>query len=199
MSNKTEKYSKPAVILHGLTAVMIFVMFAIGWYMSELPKDMPKTPTLDLFDLGIYTMQFAEAITPRTFYFNLHKSLGLTVLLLILVRIYVRVTQGYPAFPASMKDWEKKAADLVHKGLYVLMVAVPLTGIVMAVNSKYGLNWFGMPLAAGLDNKELRDAFKEAHEIIGVVLLLVIALHAAAAIKHKVIDKDEVMSRMSLR
>ncbi|MCX7628430.1 MAG: cytochrome b [Methylophilaceae bacterium] len=195
----TQKYSKPAIILHGLTAVIIFIMFALGWYMADLPRDAPKVTALDLFDLGLYTLQFDEAMSPRSFYFNLHKSIGVTLLLLILIRVYVRLTHQPPAFPDSMKAWEKKIADLVHKGLYVLMVAMPLSGILMAINSKYGIMWFGLPLAPGLDNPELREAFKEVHEIIGAILISLIALHVAAAIKHKVIDKDEIMSRMSLR
>lgn len=198
MSATSQKYSKPAIILHGLTGLLILIMFAIGWYMAELPKDMPKTATLDLFDLGVYTMQFAEAITPRTFYFNLHKSIGVTLFLLILVRVYVRFSRPVPAFPSTMKAWEVRVADLAHKSLYVLMVAVPVAGVIMAVNSKYGINWFGLPLVGGLDNKDMREAFKEIHEILGAVFIALILVHVAAAIKHKVIDKDEVMSRMSL-
>ncbi len=195
----TQKYSKPSIILHGLTGLIIFIMFAIGWYMAELPKDAAKTATLDLFDLGVYTMQFAEAITPRTFYFNLHKSLGVTVLLLILIRVYVRLSNPVPAFPATMKAWEIRIADLVHKAMYVLMVAMPLAGIAMALNSKYGINWFGIPLVAGLDNKDVRELFKEVHESLGAVLITLIVVHIAAAIKHKVIDKDDVMARISMR
>jgi len=198
MSATSQKYSKPAIILHGLTGLLILIMFAIGWYMAELPKDMPKTATLDLFDLGFYTMQFAEAITPRTFYFNLHKSIGVTLFLLILVRVYVRFSHPAPAFPATMKAWEVRVADLAHKSLYVLMVAVPVAGVIMAVNSKYGIKWFGLPLVGGLDNTDMREAFKEIHEILGAVFITLIVVHIAAAIKHKVIDKDEVMSRMSL-
>jgi cytochrome b561 len=199
MSDSTQKYSKPAIILHWLTGLIILIMFSIGWYMADLPKEAPKTLTLDLFDLGIYTKQFAEAITPRTFYFNLHKSLGITVLALILVRVYIRLSKGHPAFPSTMKAWEAKLADLVHKGLYVLMVAMPLTGFVMAIYSKYGISWFGLHLIPGVDNAGIRDIFKEAHETIAVILIILIALHVAAAIKHKVVDKDEVMSRMSLK
>src|SRR3989338_4624565 len=198
MSDTIQKYSKPAIILHWVTGLMILGMFGLGWYMADLPKEMPKTATMDLFDLGVYTMQFAEAITPRTFYFNLHKSLGVTVFLLLLLRIYIRVKQSPPPFPTSMKEWEKKLADIVHKGLYVLTMAVPLSGITMAIYSKYGIKWFGLSLVAGLDNPELRDIFKETHEVIGAILITLIVLHIVAAIKHKVIDKDNVMQRMSL-
>ncbi|OGV72554.1 MAG: cytochrome B [Methylophilales bacterium RIFCSPHIGHO2_02_FULL_57_10] len=198
MSDTIQKYSKPAIILHWVTGLMILGMFGLGWYMADLPKEMPKTATMDLFDLGVYTMQFAEAITPRTFYFNLHKSLGVTVFLLLLLRIYIRVKQSPPPFPTSMKEWEKKLADIVHKALYVLTMAVPLSGITMAIYSKYGIKWFGLSLVAGLDNPELRDIFKETHEVIGAILITLIVLHIVAAIKHKVIDKDNVMQRMSL-
>lgn len=198
MSATAQKYSKPAIVLHWLVGMLILVMFAIGWYMAELPKDMPKTASLDLFDLGVYTMQFAEAVTPRTFYFNLHKSIGVTVLLLVLIRFYVRLSHPAPAFPSTMKAWEMRVADLVHKGLYLLMIAMPVTGVIMAVNSKYGIKWFGLPLLGGVDNKDIRELFQEIHEGVGAVFFTAIALHIAAAIKHKVIDKDEVMSRMSM-
>jgi cytochrome b561 len=198
MSANAQKYSKPAIILHWLVGILILVMFAIGWFMAELPKDAPKIASLDMFDLGIYTMQFTEEITPRTFYFNLHKSIGVTVLMLVLLRIYVRFSHAAPAFPATMKIWEIRVADLVHKGLYVLMVAMPLTGVAMSLNSKFGIKWFGIQLLGGVDNKEMRELFVVIHEVIGLALMVMIVLHVAAAIKHKVIDKDEVMQRMSL-
>ena len=199
MNNSVQKYNKVSIILHLLVGVFIFVMFGVGWYMADLPKDMPKTAALDLFDMGVYTLQLAEPITPRAFYFNLHKSLGVTVLALILFRIYWRLMHVAPDFPATMKEWEKKVAELVHKALYLMMLVVPVTGAIMAVFSKYGIVWFGTRLIQGLDNEGLREAFKEGHEVAGAVLLALVIVHVAAAIKHKVIDKDEVMQRMSLR
>jgi len=76
------------------------------------------------------------------------------------------------------------------------MVAVPLTGLIMAMYSKYGLKWFGIDFIAGLDNKPIRELFKEAHEIIGILLLVVVGIHILGALKHKFIDKDETLSRM---
>ena len=68
----TQRYSKVAILLHWLIALAIFGMFALGWYMSELPKDGPKQMAFDLFDLGIYQWSLAEEASQRTFYFNLH-------------------------------------------------------------------------------------------------------------------------------
>lgn len=199
MSEAIQKYSKPAIILHWLIALFIFAMFGLGWYMTGLPQKAPKVASLDLFNLGAYTMQFTEAISPRTFYFNLHKSLGVTLLLLLVLRLFVRIRQGVPAFPSSMKEWEVKFAEITHKVLYVLMIAVPLAGVATTLYSKYGIKWFGLTLLTGVDNPGLRDIYKEAHEIIGWVLLVAIVLHIAAALKHKIVDKDQVMNRMLLK
>ncbi len=199
MNQSTLRYTKTAIILHWLIALGIFVMFALGWYMSELPKDAPKLMSLDLFDLGIYTWQFTEEITARAFYFNLHKSIGVTLFALILFRVFWRITHRPPAMLASLKAWERKLATGAHHLLYLLMVALPVSGIVMATNSKYGIKWFGIDLIQGLDNKGMREFFKEAHEVIGVIILLVIILHIAGALKHQLIDKDETAKRMSLK
>lgn len=195
----SQRYNKVAIILHWVTGIIILLMFALGAWMHELPKDLPKAGTLDLFDWGIFTLTLSEPLSPRAFYFNLHKSIGVTLLALIVLRVYWRLTHLPPAFPATMQAWEKKIADFAHKLLYVLMVALPLSGVLMAINSKYGILWFGLPLAEGLDNPDLREMFKEAHEVIGMLLLLLIVLHIVAAIKHKVVDKDEIMARMSMR
>jgi cytochrome b561 len=77
------------------------------------------------------------------------------------------------------------------------MVVLPLSGIVMATYSKYGIKWFGLDFIAGLDNKPLRELFKEVHEVAGAVILVIIALHVLGALKHKFIDKDDTLKRMS--
>jgi cytochrome b561 len=196
MNQVATRYTKTAKILHWLIALGIFGMFALGWYMSELPKEGPKQIAYDLFDWGIYTWTLSEEASPRTFYFNLHKSIGITILALVVVRIFWRITHKAPAMLASYKAWETKLASGVHRLLYVLMVALPLSGLVMAVASKYGVKWFGLEFIGGLDNTSLREVFKEAHEIIGVVILLIIILHILGALKHKFIDKDETLDRM---
>ena len=196
MNQAATRYTKTAKILHWLIAIAIFGMFALGWYMSELPKEGPKQMAYDLFDWGIYTWNLSEEVSPRTFYFNLHKSIGITILALILVRIFWRFTHKAPAMLASYKAWETKLASGVHRLLYVLMVALPLSGLMMAVASKYGVKWFGLEFISGLDNTQLREAFKEVHEIVGVVILFIIIVHILGALKHKFIDKDGTLDRM---
>ena len=191
-------YTKTAIVLHWLIGIAILAMFGLGWYMSELPKDAPKAMSFDLFDLGIYNWQLTEEVSPRTFYFNLHKSIGVTLLGLIVLRIFWRITHRPPALLDSLSAAEKKLATAGHHALYLLMLLVPVTGVLMALYSKYGLKWFCTDLFAGLDNPAMRDTFKEAHEFLGVVMLVVIIVHVLGAIKHKLIDKDGTMDRMSL-
>lgn len=199
MIQTTSRYTKTAVILHWLIAIFLVLMFVLGWFMADLPKEAPKQSAFDLLDLGVWTWQVGEEISPRAFYFNLHKSLGITIFALIIIRILWRVTHKPPAPLASYKAIERKIATGTHHLLYLLMVAIPATGLVMGIYSKYGVKWFGLDFLPGLDNKGIREIFEEAHELVGIVLLALVALHVVGAVKHKFIDKDETLKRMSLK
>ena len=199
MSLPLTRYTKTAIILHGLIALGLFAMFALGWYMHEIPKDAAKQISFDLFDLGIYSWQLTEAASPRAFYFNLHKSIGVSLLVLILFRVYWRIKHRPPAMLRTYKAWERKLATATHHLLYVLMVAMPLSGLIMATSSKYGVMWFGIGIIPGIDNKFVRELFQETHEVIGVVLIAFIILHILGALKHKLIDKDDTMKRMTFK
>ena len=194
----TTRYTKTAVILHWLIALSIFAMFGLGWFMADLPKEVPKQTAFDIFDLGVYTWNAGEAISPRSFYFNLHKSFGVTIIALILVRILWRVSHKPPTLLISYKAWERKLATGAHHLLYMFMVALPVSGLTMAIYSKYGVKWFGMSFISGVDNNPMREIFKETHEIIGIIMLAILAVHVLGALKHKFVDKDDTMKRMSL-
>jgi cytochrome b561 len=199
MNQATTRYTKTSVVLHWLIAIGIFIMFGIGWFMADLPKDVPKQTVFDLFDLGIFHWSVAEEISPRNFYFNLHKSIGFTLFWLIIIRILWRFTHKPPAMLTSYKEMERKLARGAHFLLYALMFALPFSGIKTALYSKYGVKWFGIPLISGTDDKVTRDFWVNAHEIIGLILVAIIVLHILGALKHKFIDKDETLSRMSLK
>lgn len=190
------RYTKTAMLLHWLIALGIFSMFGLGWFMSELPKEAPEQLSYDLFNFGVFTWDLAKAATPRTFYFNFHKSIGVTILVLIVIRLLWRITHQPPALPASLKKWEVKLSKGTHHFLYLLMFAMPISGLIMAVSSKYGVKWFGIKILPGLDSETLRDVFHEAHEIIGIVLVCIVLLHIAGTLKHKFIDKNDILKRM---
>jgi cytochrome b561 len=194
----SNRYTKTAVILHWLIALGIFGMFALGWFMADIPKEAPKQTLFDIFDLGIFHWTTAEEVSPRSFYFNLHKSFGVTILALIILRVLWRIGHKPPAILTSYKAWERKLATGAHHLLYLLMLALPVSGVIMAVYSKYGIKWFGMDFIKGLDNNDMREIFKEAHEIIGLIMVAILVLHILGALKHKFIDKDDTLKRMSL-
>jgi cytochrome b561 len=195
--NSNNRYTKTAVILHWLIAVFIVVMFALGWFMADLPKDAPKQTVFDLFDLGIFHWTMAEEVSPRNFYFNLHKSLGVTIFALIIIRILWRLGHKPPALLTSYQAWERKLATATHHLLYLLMIILPLSGLMMTLNSKYGLKWFGIDFLSGTDNKPMRELFQSTHEIIGLMMVALVVVHVLGALKHKFIDKDDTLKRMS--
>ena len=195
MNNNT-KYTNVAIALHWLIGIAILFMFVLGWFMTELPKESAKTTSFDLFNLGLMTWEVAKEESSRAFYFNLHKSIGLTILMLIVLRMYWRFTHRPPTFLNSMKLWEKRLAKATHHALYLLMFLIPLSGIIMSAGSKYGIKWFGIKVIPGFDDKAIRELFYEFHEIFGLLLLLILILHILGAVKHSIVDKDGTLRRM---
>ena len=195
MNNNT-KYTNVAIVLHWLIGIAILFMFVLGWFMTELPKETPKTTSFDIFNLGLITWGVEEEQSQRSFYFNLHKSVGLSLLMLIALRMYWRFTHRPPAFLSSMKLWEKRLAKATHHSLYLLMFLIPLSGIIMSAGSKYGIKWFGIKVIPGFDDKAIRELFFEFHEIFGLLLLLILILHILGAVKHSIVDKDGTLRRM---
>ena len=190
------QYNNISILLHWLIAVGIVFMFILGWFMDTVPKDAAKSSTFDLFNMGLYVWELSKEVSPRSFYFNLHKSVGISLFALIILRILWRLTHKPPALLDSMKTWEKKLATGAHHGLYFLMVATPLAGIIMSISSKYGIHWFGIKLVGGIDNKASRELFYEFHEIFGLLILLILFFHIAGAFKHALVDKDGTIRRM---
>lgn len=197
MNVSSIRYTRTAVLLHWLIGLAILGMLAFGLWMTGLPKDAPKVASFDLFELGIYTLQLDEPVSPRTLYFNLHKSFGITLLVLIVLRIVWRFIHKPPVPLDSWKAWERRLSGLSHKALYVLMIVMPLSGIIMSAYGKYSVKWFGVVLIEGMDNKPIREFFLTVHEISAWILLGLIALHVVGALKHWVIDRDDTMRRMS--
>ena len=133
--NNSKRYTNTAVLLHWLIGIGIIFMLALGIFMTDIPKEAPKQTSFDLFNLGIYTWEVAKEESPRSFYFNFHKSLGVTIFVLVLFRIFWRFSHKPPALLNTMKPWEKRLATAAHHGLYLLMFLIPLTGIIMSIGS----------------------------------------------------------------
>lgn len=173
-----QKYALSSRILHWTMAAVIIFLLGLGIYMAEfLNKESPN----------------------RMEIYNLHKSLGVLVLLLVAVRIINRFIKKAPALPKNMVKIEKIASHIVHAALYILMILVPLSGYLMSNSFGYPVHFFTfeMPFLIGT-NFEIGKIFAETHEISAYTLLALIALHFLGALKHRFFDKPEndVLKRM---
>lgn len=167
-------YSAPARWAHWTTATLMFAAFPLGVYMHDLP----------LSPLKLQLVSY-------------HKWIGVAVLLLILPRLFVRLTRPAPAaLPAPA--WQQKVAGVTHVLLYVLMVAVPMSGWLMSSAKGFPVVFLGVvPLPDLVGKSEaLGDFLATAHVTLNYTLLALVALHVAAAVKHHLFDRDATLSRM---
>jgi cytochrome b561 len=180
------RYSLVAMILHWLIALMIISLFAAGLWMHEAIEE----PASRALAFKVY---------------QLHKSFGITVLLLTLLRLAWRFTHKPPPLPIRMKSWERLLARVSHMGFYVLMLAIPFSGWAMVSASPLGLPTiiFGLfewphigPLAAIENKAPVEHLLKEAHELLAFAMIGLLLLHIIAALKHHFFDKDDVLARM---
>lgn len=178
---ESKSYSNGAVILHWLIAILLIAQIAGGLYAADLPREQ-----LDL----------------KRELFQLHKSFGIVILLLTLVRIGWRFAYKAPPLPAAIPGWEKLAARVAHVGFYVLLLAIPLTGWAHVSTSPrvvptvlFGvIPWPDFPFLSR--GKEITEFFEEAHEIGAKLAILLIVLHIGGALKHQFVNRDEVLARM---
>ncbi|MEW9854581.1 cytochrome b [Novosphingobium sp. M1R2S20] len=126
-----------------------------------------------------------------------HKSIGLTVLVLSLVRLGWRLAHGFPPLPASTPRWDAIVARTTHFAFYFFMIAVPLAGWTMVSAGPRPLEWFGLFGWPKLPVSEALAGFAhDAHVILAFSTVGLLVLHVAGALKHHLIDRDEVLSRM---
>lgn len=173
---RRDKYSLPAIAMHWLLALLIIALLALGWYMTGIPRQTP----------------------PRGSYFNLHKSLGVLALIVALAQVAWHFTHAIPPLPARMAAWEIRTSVIGHYVLYAAMILVPLTGYLGSSFNRFGVRFFGIPLPHwGHEDAALRELFVQAHRLASYALVVLIAIHVLAALKHRFVDRDEVLQRMA--
>lgn len=169
------KYSLAIRVIHWLMGVTILALIACGWFMS------------DLDDNHAYKWDF----------YKYHKTFGLVIFLLFFVRIVLRLKSEMPEYPKDFSKMIKFLSTSVHKILYFLMLAVPLTGILMSSLGGYGLIFFDYKLPNYFPlNKSLSGDINELHGMFSYILLALILLHIAGAVKHILIDKNNILKRI---
>ena len=168
-------YTKTAKALHWLMAALLFGLLGIGFYMHDLPLSPEK--------LQLYSW---------------HKWAGVTAFLLVGFRLLWRLAHRPPALPSSMPRLMQFAAHAGHLLLYVLMIAIPLSGWLMSSAKGFQTVYFGvLPIPDMLDkNKEIGDLLALVHKSLNLLFVAVLAGHIGAALKHHFIDKDDILTRM---
>ena len=165
-----EKYPVSMRLMHWLMAICLLGMIASGWYMTGLDGDAPNK-----YDL-----------------YPWHKSFGVLLLGLIVLRVIVRLMSALPELPHTIAGHERLLAKTAHFLLYVLMLMVPLSGFIMSDIGGHDIYFFGIPLPDLLDtHKPTAGTFHTIHTYIGYVLLGVVVVHIAGALKHRLMDSPE--------
>ena len=170
------RYGGVAQFFHWLIAIMIFVMFGLGWYMTDL-----------------------EAADPSKFrIYQIHKGIGLAIFVLALIRLLWRWTHPAPPLPETMKSWEKLAASGAHWALYGLILLQPMIGILQSNAANFPIVLWGsfeLPPLIGQD-KAVGETLVGLHHLLAKIMAFLILAHIAAALRHHIMLKDDVLRRM---
>lgn len=172
--NSSVRYGSVAQFLHWTIVALLVVQVTLGKVADSLP-------------VGIERL----AVMAR------HKSFGITILALALVRLVWRRIDRPPALPA-MPRWQEIAARLNHWALYALLFALPLSGWLMSSAANRPVSWFGLAQLPDLiaPDPDLREWFHDLHHFLIWALYALVGLHVAAALKHQFVDRDGLLRRM---
>ncbi len=169
------RYSAVAQAFHWIIAALIVTQFTLAWMADDLPLGAHK--------LGLLAR---------------HKSFGMTILMLAVLRLSWRLFNPPPPLPSGMTTLERVLARISHTAFYLLLFAMPLTGWLMSSAKNYSVSWFGLftwPNLIG-KNEDRFDLLRSTHEILSDVLFVLAILHILAALKHHFWNKDDVLVRM---
>ena len=175
IKNHADRWGVVSLSIHWLTVIMVLSLVVVGFLMQELPNSPAK--------IQVYA---------------LHKSFGLTVLALTVLRLLWRLFAGVPQPAPGTPRWQQWASSATHGALYVILLAMPLSGWLYNSASGFPLKWFGLfalPRLSGYD-ADVKAFALGAHSTLFLALAAIVALHAAAALKHHYFDRDRTLVRM---
>lgn len=170
-----ERYGAVAIALHWAIAALALAQIALGWWMIQLP----------------------DRSGVQRDWFNLHKSIGITIGLLMLVRLAWRLQHRAPSLPASLPRWQAIAARVNHRLLYAALLAQPIVGYVGSSFTSYPIRYFGYTVPGwAWDSPPVKAACSAVHLGLACLIVALVALHIAAALVHFA-RRDGVFERMS--
>jgi cytochrome b561 len=171
-----ERYTATAIALHWIVGLAVIGMIGLGVWMINLPKG-----------VGPFRAEM----------YNLHKSIGMTLALLIFARVAWRLTHPVPALPAALPRWQALASDFTHHALYLCIVVQPVTGFLGSLSSPYPVKYFGWTLPFGSwDIPAAKELFGVVHLANATLLAVLILAHLAAVLHHLLVRRDGVFQRM---
>ena len=174
--NEPQHYTRTAIVMHWLIGVLLIAEIAFGFLLDEIAPR--RTP--------------ARAAT-----INLHKSLGVLLLVLVVARIWWGLRHRPPAWPASMPSWQQAAAEWVHRTMYACMLVAPLSGYIASNFSKHGLMVLGARFPPwGPDLPKVYEVLNRLHDVTAYILAVLVVGHVLIALKHAWIDRDAMFARM---
>lgn len=176
MNNTQNNYGYVSIFFHWLSALSIISLFALGYYMV---------------DLTYYDQWYQSAPA-------LHKSIGILLFILMFIRLIWRYNQSIPMHLASHTNLERKASKLIHSTFYILTFIIMIAGYLISTADERGIDVFDIFIMPGfgsfIENQE--DVAGLIHKWLAYLLIILISLHAFAALKHHFIDKDNTLKRM---
>lgn len=175
LQDDPQRYGLITIANHWLTAVLMIGMVILGLYMADLPKGPAKGDLV-----------------------NIHKSVGILVLMLGVLRMAWRSTNPQPAALAGLPRWQHKTARLLHYVLLALILLLPLSGWLLSSAAGRPVSFFGQFSLPALlsENKTLADSLRDVHEALAWTLVAVVAVHVAAALQHHFRARDDTLRRM---
>lgn len=174
LKNSMTRWGHVAQLLHWVIVILISIQVFLGLKAVNLP------------------------IVRRLALLAEHKSFGMTILALAVLRLLWRSANRTPELPDTLKSWERALAHVTHWGLYGLLFALPITGWLMSSARGFPVSWFGLVQIPDLvsRNQGLYDAMLRTHHLLVWLLGAVVLLHVGAALKHHFMLKDDVLKRM---
>ncbi|MBW8850642.1 MAG: cytochrome b [Xanthomonadales bacterium] len=175
LKNTADRWGAVSQLLHWTIAALILYMAYLGLTMGDLPNGPAKIQT-----------------------YALHKSIGITILGLVALRVLWRLYAGTPAHIAGTPTWQLRVAGATHLAIYALLFAIPISGWVLNSAAGFPLQWFHLVNLPHIveRNQDLHELAEEAHELMFWALALLVVLHAGAAFYHHLFQGDATLARM---
>ncbi len=174
--NTSSNWGIAAILLHWLVAITVLGLFGLGLWMTGL---------------DYYSPWYRQGP-------DLHRSIGILLMMVILLRLVWRMLNRTPTALPSHQHWEIRSAHVSHVLLYLLPLAVMITGYLISTadgRSVWVFDWFQVPaLYSGLDQQE--TIMGDVHRVLSWILIGIAAVHAAGALKHHFLDRDTTLTRM---